>query len=98
MTDEEVRMVMKLIVKRLANIDKWGGAHTPLDRIRNYLPDHLFGKKSKKIKDKAIKKLINMRFLLAKPSTGEIHVSLNPEMKKEIYEFIEKNEREEYKL
>jgi len=39
-------------------------------------------------KSKAIEELINEGFLLAKKSTNEIHVSLNPEKKKEIYTFI----------
>ena len=40
--------------------------------------------------DNAIKELINDNWLLAKKSTGELHVSLNPKMKKVIMEFVSK--------
>ncbi len=43
--------------------------------------------KGKRIIKKAIKQLINNGFMLAKPSTGEVHVSLNTKKKKEIIEF-----------
>jgi len=36
----------------------------------------------------AIKELINEGFLLAKKSTNEIHVSLNPRKKEEILKFV----------
>lgn len=90
-------LIMKLILERLMNMDKWGGAHSELGRVRKSLPSHLFGKKGKKLIDRAFKNLVNLRFLLVKPSTGELHISLNPSMKKEIDTFIEKFEREEYR-
>ena len=93
-----IHIIMKLILERLLNMDKWGGAHSELNRVRKSLPSHLFGKKSKKLIEKSFKNLVNLGFLFVKPSTGELHISLNPRMKKEILEFIEKYEKEEYKI
>ena len=45
-------------------------------------------KEGQKLIDKSIKELVNDGWLLCKKSTGELHVSLNPRMKKEIMDFI----------
>lgn len=74
-----------------------GGAHSELARVRKSLPSYLINtNKGKKQISKAIKLLTNLDFLLSKPSTGEMHISLNPRKRKEIYEFVEENERREY--
>ncbi len=79
-------------------MNKWGGAHSELNRVVKSLPSHVREThKGKKQVNRAIKLLLNLGFVLMKMSTGEHHVSLNPSMKKEIYDFIEKNERDEYK-
>lgn len=97
--DEQARLIAKLILTRLDNMDKWGGAHSELNRVIKSLPSHVKEThKGKKQVNKAIKLLLNLRFLFMKMSTGEHHVSLNSSMKKEIYEFIEKNEKDEYKI
>lgn len=84
----DVETVMCIFIRILQGMDKWGHAHTPLSNVLRCLPaqfrDSLKGKKAVK---KATKELINRGFMLAKPSTGEIHVSLNPHNKKEIIEF-----------
>jgi len=99
MEKEEDRLIAKLILERLDNMDKWGGAHSELARVKKSLPSYITDtNKGKKQVSKAIKLLVNFCFLLVKPSTGEPHVSLNPKKKKEIYEFIEKNEKSEYKI
>ena len=97
--DKQVKLVAKLILERLSNMNKWGGAHSELNKVRKSLPSHIaVTNKGKKQIDRAIKMLTNLGLLLTKPSTGEIHVSLNPRKKKDIYEFVEKNEEKEYKL
>ena len=98
MSAAQIKLIMKLILERLMNMNKWGGAHTELARVKKSLPAHLFGKKGKKLIEKAFKNLVNLRFILAKPSTNEIHISLDPRMKKEIFTFTEKFEQKEYKL
>mgnify|MGYP000630953655 CR=1 FL=1 len=72
-----------------------------IKKIIDYVDNVNIGKSSAKIEskiNKAIKLLVNKGFLLIKPSTGEIHVSLNPKMKRGIYDFIEKNEKRGYKF
>lgn len=101
MIKEEIRAIMKLILERLSNMNKWGGAHTALDDIKRSLPSHLReNKKGKRDIEKAIKNLANFGFILVgKKRTGkssDIHISLNTRNKKEIYEFIDNNEKEEY--
>ena len=101
MIKKDIEVIMKLILERLSNMDKWGGAHTALDNIRRSLPDHLReSKEGNRNIEKAIKSLVNLGFILVgKKRTGkgsDIHISLNTRTKKEIYEFIDKNERKEY--
>lgn len=96
---KEIRLIAKLILERLDNLGKWGGAHSELARVRKSLPSYITAtSKGKKQINKAVKLLVNLGFLLIKPSTGELHVSLNPKKKKETSEFIEKNEKREYTL
>ena len=65
------------------------GAHTELRNVTKGLPSrYLMTPKGKKLVQTAIKELINLQFLIAKPSTGEIHVSLNPHKAKEIRGFL----------
>jgi len=77
--------IMKRFLRKMLNLNMWGGKHTELRNLQKALPSHLRGIKESK---KAIKDLSNLGFFLIKPSTGELHVSLNPRMQKDIYEFI----------
>lgn len=81
--------IMKRFLRKLINLNIWGGRHTEIKNLQKALPDHLRGTKEHK---KAIKELINLDFLSTKMSTGEIHVSLNSHKQKEIYEFLMENE------
>ena len=78
-------VIKRAILEKLIHMGKWGGAHTDIRNISR-LPISI----KKKDYDKAVKELINDRWLLAKKSTGSIHVSLNSHYKKEILEFINK--------
>ncbi len=79
-------MIMKRFLKKLMNLNIWGGRHIELENLQKALPAHLKGTKDMK---KAIKELINLGFLNIKPSTGQYHVSLNNHKHKEIYEFLQ---------
>lgn len=79
-------VIMKRFIRKLVNLNIWGGRHTEIKNLQKALPYHLRGCKDAK---KAIKELINQGFLNVKPSTGEKHVSLNSHMQKEIYEFLQ---------
>ncbi len=77
--------IMKIFVRKLINLNIWGGRHTELKNLTKALPKHLRGSKETKV---AIKELIKNGFLNIKMSTGEYHISLNSHMQKEIYEFL----------
>ena len=79
-------MIMKRFLRKLINLNIWGGRHTELKNLQKALPAHLRGTKDMK---KAIKELINKEFLNIKPSTGEYHTSLNSHKQKEIYRFLQ---------
>jgi len=76
-------------LRKLLNLDMWGGKHTESKNLLKALAKHLRGEK---VTEEAIKELNRLEFLISKPSTGEIHISLNPRKKKEIEEFITKYE------
>ena len=80
------KAIMKRFLRKLVNLNIWGGRHTELKNLQKSLPARLRGTKEHK---KAIKNLINLEFLNIKPSTGEIHVSLNSHKQKEIFEFLQ---------
>ncbi len=77
--------IMKRFLRKLINLDIWGGRHTELTNLKKAIPKHLRGEK---ITEEAIKELVNMEFINIKKSTGEIHVSLNSSKQQEIYDFI----------
>ena len=85
----EKEEVMWFILVKLTNMGKFGGSHTALRNIEKGLPSSLTSNNNgKKLIREAIKELSRKEFLLAKPSTREIHVNLNPKKTKEIREFI----------
>ena len=77
--------IMKRFLRKLINLDIWGGRHTELTNLKKALPKHLRGEK---ITEEAIKRLVDMEFITTKQSTGEIHVSLNSKKQQEIYDFV----------
>ncbi len=77
--------IMKRFLRKLINLNIWGGRHTELKNLQKALPDHLRGSKESK---QAIKELLNKGFIMVKISTREQHVSLNSHKQKEIYEFL----------
>ena len=60
-----------------------GGVHTPFDTLRRGFPSHL-GKDVNKIAEKLIKE----EFVITKPTSYGLQVSLNKDKLKEIEEFI----------
>jgi len=90
--EKEIEHVIWLILSKLIRMGKIGGAHTEMDNLYKGLPGHFKSSNQgmKKVQT-AIKELFAKEFLLQKPSTGEIHVSINPRKIKEIMEFLEKN-------
>jgi len=76
------KVIMKRFLRKLINLNIWGGRHTEIRNLQKALPSHLRGTKEHK---KAIKELIKRGFFNIKHSTGQIHISLNSHKQKEIY-------------
>ena len=86
---DEVALVKRFIIESLLTPPRWGGKHTELRNVVKGVPSNLSQSKvGQKAIEKALKELTNSGWLFCKKSTGEIHVSLNLRMKKEIMEFI----------
>lgn len=84
-----VVFIKRFILRKLINLGKIGGAHTAAFNLSKGLPNHITSnKKGKKAIHNAIKELVNEGYLLAKTSTDEQHVSINPGKIKEIEEFL----------
>jgi len=77
--------VMKRFLRKLINLNIWGGRHTELINLKKAIPKHLRGEK---VTEEAIEELVRLGFLTTKQSTGEIHVSLNSSKQQEIYDFV----------
>jgi len=87
---KDVLMAMFFILDSLRNLRIWGGKHTELRNLTKGLPMWLTSsRQGQRIIDKAIHKLGNLRFILAKKSTGQIHCSLNPRRVKDISFFLD---------
>ena|SRR3989344_2699873 len=82
----EKEAIMARFLRKLMNRNTWGGKHTEAKNLLKAVPKHLRGDK---VTSEAIKELHRLEFLISKPSTGEMHISLNPRKKKEIDEFLD---------
>ena len=81
-------LIKKEVLRSLILSRRWGGKHTEIRNLRKGISIYILNTKSgKKDYKNAIKELIKDNWLLAKKSTGEIHVSLNPRKKAEIMKF-----------
>lgn len=89
---EDLITIKRIILDSLLTPPRWGGKHTDIRNLRKGFPSCISSKKEgQKLIDKAIKELANDGWLLSKKSTGAIHVSLNPRMKKEIMNYVNSN-------
>lgn len=87
----DIKVVKRIILDSLITPPRWGGKHTDVRNLKKGFPSNISSTKvGQKLIDNAIKELINDGWILAKKSTGELHVSLNPRMKKEMMEFVNK--------
>jgi hypothetical protein len=83
----EKRAIQEKILRKLMSMKppKWGNSHTEEANLVKGLPSHLRGEK---IVQQSIKELYQKDYLLKSKKTGEWHVSLNPQKRKEIYIFL----------
>lgn len=84
----EEKAMQKFFLRKLKDFSpsKWGASHTEERNLFKGLPKHLIGEKETK---KALEGLYKKEFIKRYRKTGEIHVSLNIEKKKEIDYFLE---------
>ncbi len=87
----EIEELMTIMLNKLVGKRKIGGSHTEIRNLTKGLPEHLRNRKGRKTIQEAIKELVRRGYIKVKPSTGEIHVSINPEKIKEVFEFLDKN-------
>ncbi len=80
--------IMKRFLRKLINLNIWGGRHTELKNLKKALPRHLRGSKESK---NAVRELLRREFINVKISIGEEHVSLNSHKQKEIYDFVKED-------
>ncbi len=87
-SDEELKA---RILHKLARHRMWGGKHTSFENLAKSFNVRHLGKEGYRRIDKIGKELINEGFLLSKPTSYGLEVSLNPNFKGEIIETIEKH-------
>jgi len=75
----------KIILRKLYRHRIIGGKHTAIDHLTKGLPKHIAGK----AKD-AVSELIKEGFILSKPTSYGLQVSLNPEKINDIEKIIER--------
>lgn len=79
----EIKILTVILLRKLVYMGKWGNNHTSIDNLPKGFPKHI----RKEVKVIA-KNLIKRKFLLAKPTSYGIEISLNPKKKKEIEESV----------
>lgn len=67
------------IIKKLVRRNKWDHSHTSIENVKKGVPSHLRGD----VLGEA-ERMITDGLLYSKPSTKELHISLNSAMKSEI--------------
>ena len=92
---EEADLLKRHILQKLVRTNVWGGKHTPLDFVKNGIPEHYRNShQGRKVVDRVIKELLNCEWIiiLSKRTGGgsDEHVSLNPRKVSEIKQFLEK--------
>ena len=81
-TDGEIKshILFKLHWKKY-----WGGRHTALESVKKGIPKHLAGRYMDMVKE-----LIKEGVLLSKPTAYGLQISLNPKLREEIIERVER--------
>ena len=76
--------IKKIILRKLYRRRVIGGKHTAVEHLTKGVPKHLAGAAKN-----AVKELIKEGFILSKPTSYGLQVSLNPEKLDEITKIIE---------
>ncbi len=79
----DINTIQKSILEKMLNYSMIGGKHTSTENLRKGFPKHLRGQVEKEICN-----LIKAGFILSKPTSYGLQVSLNPHMIEEIKKII----------
>ena len=79
------RDIKRFILRKLVRHRMWMHKHTSIHNLQKGLPDYL---RSRKEGRKVVEELLKGGFLLSKPTSYGLEVSLNIKKKREIEEFI----------
>ena len=93
---EEGDIIKKHILQKLVRANIWGGKHTPIDFVKNGIPDHYQNThKGRKIVERVVKELANDEWIVVmtkKTGKGsDDHISLNPRKVSEIKQYLMEN-------
>lgn len=80
---DSLELVKARLLFKLARRRKWGGSHMAFDNLKNG-----FKPKEHQMVQQAAEELIRENFLFRKPTSYELHVSLNHEKAQEIKQKI----------
>jgi len=92
---DETIILKKMMLQKLIRANVWGGKHTPLDFVKNGIPEHYRNAhKGIKIVENIIKELTDDEWIIIQSKrTGkgaDEHISLNPRKVAEIKQFLGK--------
>jgi len=79
----DINTIQKSILEKMINYSMIGGKHTSTENLRKGFPKHLRGQIEKEIHN-----LIKAGFILPKPTSYGLQVSLNPHIIEEIKKII----------
>ena len=71
------------LIKKMVRMRLWGAKHTSIDNIPKGFPSHLRNEVKQDVRQ-----LIKSGFIIPKPTSYGLELSLNPRMKEEISEII----------
>ena len=76
------------ILKKLYDMRCWNAKHTSIENMQKGLPGHA---RNRKVISNIVSELIKKEWIFSKPKHYGLELSLNIQKKKEIEEYIEKN-------
>lgn len=88
-TDISDEQIAATILHKLARKDKWGGAHISSDKVSRWIALKI--RNDGKRVGKVMKRLINRGFIIPKPTSYGMQISLNPHMSKVILQMIDRS-------
>jgi hypothetical protein len=86
-SDEEI---MARIILKLFKHGKWGASHTSFENLKKGFSMRDLGKGGAKRVDKIGKEMIKSGWILSKPTSYGLEVSLNPQLSHEIVTLLKK--------